>query len=75
MPSREPKSSIDILEHVTVGGVHVYGKGSARSDAVSQSFHESALGGVMTADIVWGSHPLDAPPPAVEPPRALRRRR
>jgi hypothetical protein len=75
MTSREPKSSIDILEHVTVGGVHVYGKGSARSDAVSQSFHESALGGVVTADVVWGSHPLDPRRPSVElPPRRRRPR-
>jgi len=74
MQSREPKSSVDILEHVTDGGVHIYGKGSARSDVVSQSFHESALGGMLGADVFAHTHPLERPVVSAEPSRRRRRR-
>ena len=42
---REPKSSVDLLEHVTDGGVHVDSRLLERS-----SSRESMIGGVVTAE-------------------------
>jgi hypothetical protein len=46
---RDQKSSVDILEHVTSGGVHVDAQARGASD-VRESSRESILGGVMNAE-------------------------
>ena len=51
--NREPKSSVDLLEHVTDGGVHVDSSLLGRESA-----RESLLGGVMTSETGSQSHPL-----------------
>jgi hypothetical protein len=53
---RNPKSSVDILEHVTAGGVDVY---KVPPRAVRELSRESILGGAVDADVESRTRPLE----------------
>jgi len=74
MASTEPKSVIDILEHLSMGGVHIERQSTLRGSA-GESSRESVFGGVMSAEIVSHSHALDSAPRTEQPPTPSRRRR
>ena len=64
---REPKSSVDLLEHVTDGGVHVDSRLLERS-----SSRESMIGGVVTSETGSRSRYLESGRGDGEPPRRKR---
>jgi len=66
-----PKSYIDILEHITAGGVQVV----SRVSEVHESPRESERGGVMSAEVMSQTHRSDSAPQPVEPPPRRNRRR
>ena len=70
MRPRAPRSSVvDVLEHVTDGGVHV--EYTSRPAETRESSREGALGGVMSSEVGSQSHSIES---SREPNKPLRRR-
>jgi hypothetical protein len=74
MSSTEPKSVVDILEHLSLGGVRIE-RQSTRRGSADEPLRESVFGGVMSAEIVSQSHSLQSAPPTERPNSSSRRRR